>query len=113
MIDPAFSQRIKLKFSGLTQDNVTLTQQALTALGAVDNIRMVIDKGIVTFRYDASQVTLQECLNVLSALDIALYSSSLWWRWKTHLAFQLDANIRANARHIPHCCGKAPSGPRR
>ncbi|MBM6550205.1 hypothetical protein [Marinomonas ostreistagni] len=112
MIDPAFSQRIKLKFNNVDADKVDLIKASLSALEALDKFECKPEQGIIAFRYDASQVHLEDCFRVLEALDIKLHNT-WWWRWRAKLALQLDANIRANARHVPHCCGKPPSGPRR
>lgn len=108
----AFCQRVSLAYKGLRDEHVETVPLALSQLGSVSNVRVELKKDRVSFRYDASAIRLQACLDVLEALDIRPRSDSIWHRWRIAAARQLDTNIKANAEHAPHCCGKPPSGRR-
>lgn len=113
MSHSAFQHRVRLKVLGLTKDTAELASNALKAFATVDQVTCHIKKGILAFRYDASELTLDDCIQLLNALSITLDQRTLWQRMVSSWAFQVSANIRANAHHTPHCCGKAPNAQRR
>ncbi len=65
--------------------------------------------GKLAFSYDASILTIEDCLNALTMVGLEVDRSNFIKRWHFSLATMKDENIRANAKHVPHCCSKAPN----
>jgi len=105
----AYRHQVTLKLSGLNNSTIPLVELYFTDTTAVDLIKLNAKSGIIVFHYDASLLALEEIINLLSELDVKPNTDSLWWRWKYRVAQQVSENIRANARHKPHCCAKAPN----
>lgn len=109
----AFCHTVRLKFKQISSVDESLVMACLGQLEYVDRIHFESKKSIISFRYDASQLELDIVIDVLDALGIRLYRDSYWWRCKLAFVYYLERNIRSNARHVPHCCGKPPNGLRR
>ncbi|MBJ7551911.1 hypothetical protein [Marinomonas ostreistagni] len=104
----AYRHKINLKFTGLNSLTIPLVELYFTDITPVELIKLNDSSGIIVFHYDASLITFEEVIDSLSALNV-LPCKSLWWRWRYRAAQEISDNIRANARHKPHCCAKAPN----
>ncbi|SBS31403.1 hypothetical protein MAQ5080_01961 [Marinomonas aquimarina] len=109
----AFAHTLSLKFSGLESAEDSLIVEALMAYPGVSAAKIKPAKSQIQFRYEVQLTNLNELIELLQALGVKPYTKGLWWKWRWHLAKQIEQNIQANVAHVPHCCGKAPISARR
>lgn len=110
----AFEHNVRLTFKAIER-----SQQGAWTLGELKEVFRALPSAEVrsynprtcklTFRYDASRVTLENCLNALQRVGLEVDRTHFIKRWQLSLATVKDDNIRANAKHVPHCCSKAPN----
>ncbi|WP_417552379.1 hypothetical protein [Marinomonas fungiae] len=109
----AFTNKLSHKFSGVTVENASLVEDALRAYQGVQFVQVKLQKSLIRLNYDVQLTNLDELMDLLAEFDVTKYQRSLWWKWRWRFAKLIEQNIKANAAHVPHCCGKAPSSARR
>lgn len=105
----AFEHKVSLTFRNLDQCPLTALKNVFEALPCAEVRSYSSRSGKLIFSYDASTITLGDCLNALKSIGLEVDRSNFIKRWQASLATVKDENIRANAKHIPHCCSKAPN----
>lgn len=113
MVRSAFTNKLSHKFSGVTPENASLVEDALRAYQGVQFVQVKHQKSLIRLNYDVQLTNLDELLDLLAEFDVTKYQCSLWWKWRWRFAKQIEQNIKDNAAHVPHCCGKAPPSVRR
>ena len=102
------TNKLSLKFCGITPENASLVEDVLRAYEGVQFVQVKLQKSLIRLNYDVQLANLDELLDLLAVFDVTKYQGGLWWKWRWHLAQQVERNIQDNAAHVPHCCGKAP-----
>jgi hypothetical protein len=108
-INEAFLVKRKLKLTGMTQQSVELAKLEVESIRGVDRVNLSVKSGRLSVSYDASITSIIAILDMLQTQGIE--PASDWWnRLKISWDKQIDQNVRDNAKHVPHCCSKPPTG---
>ncbi len=106
-VDPGFLTTHKLSLDGLTENNVSLIAQEINGLSYIDNFQLNLEKTSLNISYDASQRNIDEVISILEKHGASLKLG--WWSHrKLSWQRQIDENIKANSKHVAHCCNKTP-----
>lgn len=108
-IHEAFLVKRKLKLAGLHPDQIAELEAKFGELIGVDRISFQANPMLMRVAYDASQTDMNSLLQLL-AEDGVEPDAGWWTQFKLNWDRQIDDNIKANAKHQPHCCSKPPPG---
>lgn len=113
MSSSAYVNKQALKLEGLSRDNASLVDQALNRYEGILLAQVKLEKSVIRLKYDVQLTNLEEILDLLAEFNVVKGDTSLWWKWRWGIAYQIERNINDNLAHIPHCCGKPPTSARR
>lgn len=108
-IHEGFLVKRKIKLQGLKPEKLVVLEQALRNVIGVDTLSLQANPMLLKISYDASMTDTDSLLAVLAEEGVS--PDSGWWtQYKLNWSRQIDANIKANSKQQPHCCGKPPPG---
>jgi len=106
-INSGYLTRHTLSLKGLNESNADAIFRELDELPCMDSVLLNKDRKSLKIAYDASHHDIDEMLSIIEKHGASVKSS--WWsQFKLNWQRQTDENIKANAKHEPHCCNKAP-----
>ncbi len=108
-VHAGFLVKRKLKLAGLKAEQLAELEGQLDNIIGVDQVQLQTTPMQMRVAYDASQTDMNTLLHVLA--EAGVEPDSGWWtQFKLNWDRQIDENIKANAKHQPHCCSKPPPG---
>lgn len=104
-LHPEFILKRRLKLASVAFDK----QRADTRLKALVGMAYVkwCDDWQLELRYDASQLQLDQILEVLAQCGAGLKQGAMA-RMRINWYRMTDRNTWDSSRHVPHCCNKSP-----
>ncbi len=104
-LNAEFILKRRLKLAQAAPDRQVL-QTRLEALTGMSEVRWSGELGL-ELRYDASQLQLDQIIEVLSQAGLKLKPGRLS-RMRLNWYRMTDRNTWDSSRHVPHCCNKSP-----
>ncbi|MEL0613748.1 hypothetical protein [Marinomonas arenicola] len=99
--------KVTLRVVGMTQSTAGDFFQRWRHREGIEFLQIEWKKQRILVHYDALLISLTDIVSGLQKANMSL-NRGIFYRWRLHLAKQVEQNIRDNINHIPHCCGKAP-----
>jgi hypothetical protein len=108
-VDERYLLTRHIKLAPVTTDNAQAAEAELNALLGIDKASINPEKNHLDIAYDASFKSLDDVDACLRAHNIQ-FSNAFWNKVKIGWYKNTDENVKANVKHVPHCCNKMPPG---
>jgi len=91
----------------INEENRRLILLEIDELLGIQEVSITGPKNVLRVAYDGTRVDINQIQQIVSSFN-GSFAKGWWSGIKLDWYQYTDENVKANAKHVPHCCSKSP-----